>query len=127
VERIYNEFLEHVAQGRNIAKANVDSMGQGRVWSGTDAKRLGLIDVLGGMDDAMKIAARMAKIDEYKIMLLPEHKDFFSRILESLSADTKIDVLKTELGDMYPYYKKVKEILNIRGTQARMPVEIDIE
>ena len=127
VERIYNEFLEHVAEGRNIAKANVDSMGQGRVWSGTDAKRLGLIDVLGGMDDAMKIAARMAKIDEYKILSLPEHKDFFSRILESLSAESRADGLKTELGDAYPYYKQVKDILKMRGMQARMPMEIIIE
>jgi protease-4 len=127
VERIYNEFLQHVAAGRNMAKADVDSIGQGRVWSGTEAKRIGLIDVLGGMDDAMKIAAGMAKIDEYKIVLLPEHKDFFSRILENISAESKTDALKKELGDAYPYYKQMKDILKLRGMQARMPMDIVIE
>ena len=110
-----------------MAKADVDSVGQGRVWTGTDAKRIGLIDVLGGMNDAMKIAAAMAKIDEYKIVSLPEHKDFFERILESISAESKTNALKTELGDAYPYYKHMKDILKMRGMQARMPMEIIIE
>ncbi len=127
VERIYNSFLQHVAEGRNMKKADVDSIGQGRVWSGADAKRLGLIDVLGGMNDAMKIAARMAKIESYKIISLPEQKDFLERILENISADAKAGAIKTELGDAYPYYNQVKNILNMRGMQARMPVDIIIE
>src|SRR5258706_832629 len=127
VERIYNSFLQHVAEGRNMEKADVDSIGQGRVWSGADAKRLGLIDVLGGMNDAMKIAARMAKIESYKIISLPEQKDFLERILENISADAKAGAIKTELGDAYPYYNQVKNILNMRGMQARMPVDIIIE
>lgn len=127
VERIYNSFLDHVAEGRKMKKADVDSIGQGRVWSGVDAKRLGLIDVLGGEDDAIKIAARMAKLDEYKIVSFPEYKDFFEKILENISAESRTNAMKKELGDEYKYYKQVKDILKMRGMQARMPVDIDIE
>ncbi len=127
VERIYNSFVERVAEGRNMKRADVDSIGQGRVWSGVDAKRLGLVDVLGGMNDAVNIAAGMAKLDTYKIISLPEYKDFFERILENISSETKTNAVKTELGDAYPYYRQVKDILKMRGMQARMPVDIVIE
>jgi protease IV len=67
IERIYDNFISHVAKGRKMTKAQVDSIGQGRVWSGIDAKRIGLVDVLGGLDTAIAIAARRAKLDKYRI------------------------------------------------------------
>jgi len=127
VERIYTEFVSHVADGRHMKASNVDSIGQGRVWSGIDAKKIGLVDVLGGLDDAIGIAARMAKVGTYRIISLPEQKDLFQRILENISADAKVKNVKETLGDAYPYYLQMKTILNMRGMQARIPMEIVIE
>ena len=89
------------------------------IGAGTRGASLGI--------DAIKIAAGMAKLDKYKTISLPEHKDFLERIMENISAETKKDAIKSELGDAYPYYKQVKEILNMRGMQARLPVDIIIE
>ncbi|MBK5284097.1 MAG: signal peptide peptidase SppA [Bacteroidia bacterium] len=127
VERIYTEFVSHVADGRHMKASDVDSIGQGRVWSGVDAKKIGLVDVLGGLDDAIGIAARMAKVGTYRIISLPEQKDLLQRILENISADTKVKNVRETLGDAYPYYIQMKHILNMRGMQARMPMEIVIE
>lgn len=127
VERIYQGFVKHVSEGRNMSVADVDSVGQGRVWSGVDAKRLGLIDVLGGINDAVDIAAKMASLDDYKTVSMPEYKDILERLLDNVSADAKTDAVKKELGDAYPYYRQAKDILKMRGIQTRMPMEIVIE
>lgn len=127
VERIYNGFVDHVAEGRNMNAADVDSIGQGRVWSGVDAIKIGLADKLGGLNDAIAIAARMAKVGTYRIISLPEQKNFLERILESISADAKTKNVREVLGDAYPYYMQMKHVLNMRGMQARMPMELVIE
>ena len=127
VERIYSEFLSHVAEGRHMKAADVDSIGQGHVWSGVDAIKIGLVDKLGGLNDAVATAARMAKVGTYRIINLPEQKNFLERILENISADAKAKNVRQTLGDAYPYYMQLKKILNMRGMQARMPMEIVIE
>ena len=127
VERIYNEFLGHVAEGRHLQAEDVDSIGQGRVWSGIDAKKIGLVDVLGGLNDAIAVAAKMAKVGTYKIISLPEQKNFLERILENIGADAKAKNVRETLGEAYPYYMQMKHVLNMRGMQARMPMEIVIE
>jgi len=127
VERIYNGFIAHVAEGRNMNVADVDSIGQGRVWSGVDAKKIGLVDVLGGLNDAIDIAAKMAKVGTYRIISLPEQKNFLERILENISSDAKAENVREALGEAYPYYMQLKKVLNMRGMQARMPMEIVIE
>ncbi len=126
VERVYDTFLSHVADGRKMSKADVDSIGQGRVWSGTDAKRLGLVDVLGGVDDAIKIAARMAKLDTYRTISLPEQKEFFQQLLEDFSTETSVGISKKQLGESYKYYNKVQSLLKMQGLQARLPFEIEM-
>ena len=127
VERIYGEFVSHVADGRHMQEVDIDSIGQGRVWSGIDAMKIGLVDKLGGLNDAVAIAARMAKVGTYKIISLPEQKDFLQRLLENITADAKTKNVREALGDAYPYYMQMKRILNMRGMQARMPMEIVIE
>jgi protease IV len=127
VERIYSGFVAHVAEGRNMNAPDVDSIGQGRVWSGVDAIKIGLVDKLGGLNDAVEIAARMAKLDKYRTISLPEQKNFLERILENISADAKAKNIREALGDAYPYYMQLKKILTMRGIQARMPIEIVIE
>jgi protease-4 len=127
IERIYDTFLSHVAEGRALSKAGVDSIGQGRVWTGTDAKRLGLVDVLGGLNDALAIAARKANLTSYRTIALPEQKEFFEQFLEDLNAEAKTAFTKQQLGESYPYYEKIHELVNETKIQARMPERILID
>jgi protease-4 len=127
VEDIYHTFISHVAEGRKMTTDEVDSIGQGRVWSGTDARKIGLIDGFGGLDTAIIIAAKLAKIDDYKITSLPEQKDPFAQILESLTGGSDDVMLKKELGETYEYYKYIQNIKNMKGVQAIMPYQIIVE
>ncbi len=126
VEQIYDVFITHVSEGRKIPKEQVDSVGQGRVWSGENALGIKLIDTYGGLNEAIKIAARMAKITDYRIKSLPEQKEPFEQIMEQLSGDASVSVIRKELGENYKYYKGIQNVLRMRGVQARLPYDIDI-
>ena len=126
VEQIYDVFVGHVAEGRNMSPAAVDSIGQGRIWSGTDAKQIGLVDVIGGLETAKSIAAKMAGLDNYRTVNYPEQKEFLQKLMEDFSADAKAYFAKEELGESYRYYAKLREVLNSQGIQARLPYELFI-
>ncbi len=126
VEEIYGTFITHVAEGRGMTTAQIDSIGQGRVWAGTDALNIGLVDVLGGLNDAIAIAKEKAKLKEYRIKEYPE-KDEVSKIIETMMSDTKTDVIKSELGDSYKYYQYLKNVQNMEGVQARIPYFLEIQ
>lgn len=119
VERVYTTFTTRVADGRNIPVAMVDSIGQGRVWSGTDALRIGLVDKLGGLDDAIAIAAEKAGLKNYRISELPEIKEPFVQIMEEISGDVETRWIKNKLGSDYNYYQTFQNIRNLQGIQAR--------
>jgi protease-4 len=127
VEDIYHTFISHVAEGRHMTTDAVDSIGQGRVWSGADAIKIGLIDKFGGLDTAIHLAAKLAKISDYRITSLPEQKDKFEQIIESLKGGSDDVLLKKELGDAYDYYMYIENIKNMKGVQAVMPYQIIIE
>lgn len=126
VETIYDKFTSHVAQGRKMEQSAVDSIGQGRVWSGTDAKRLGLVDEIGGLDDALRIAAGLAKLPKYRTVAMPEAKDFVKQLLEDLGEDVKVTYAKDQFGQAYDYYADVRSMINMRGVQARLPFTMTI-
>ncbi|MBN2667925.1 MAG: signal peptide peptidase SppA [Bacteroidales bacterium] len=126
VEDIYNVFLTHVAEGRGKTKEQVDEIGQGRVWSGLNAKEIGLIDEFGGLDAAIEAAKELANLEDYRIIELPRLKDPFEEILKNFGGDVKASVLKEELGQSYKYYNEFNKLLKLRGVQARMPYAIDI-
>lgn len=130
VERIYKIFVNRVAQGRKMTAAAVDSIGQGRVWSGTDAKRIGLVDALGGLDDAVREAAKIAKIKEYRTVSYPEYEKDFSDLLNQLGfpfAASKESILREELGEEnYQLLQRIKAASKRTGVQAMMPAEIRI-
>jgi len=126
IEEIYQAFITHVAEGRNMAVEKVDEIGQGRVWSGANAMEIGLIDEFGGLDKAIEIAAKAANIEEYRIVDLPKLKDPFEQILEDLKGNAKVSILKNELGDEYKYYETLQNIKSMKGVQARIPYEIEI-
>jgi len=126
VEKVYDTFITRVSEGRHIPKAMVDSLGQGRVWSGIDAKERGLVDILGGIDTAIVIAAKMAKIDKYRIVYLPEQKEPLAEFLDNLSDDAETSFLKNKVGETYKYYTELQSLLKMKGIQARMEYDIDI-
>jgi len=127
VENIYETFITHVAEGRGMTKEKVDSIGQGRVWNGVDAIKIGLIDEYGGLEKSIEIAAKLAKIEEYKIQSLPAQKDPFTQIMEELSGEsTDQTILKNKLGELFEFYNYIQYVKNTKGVQARIPYTIKI-
>ena len=126
IENIYETFITHVAEGRNMTKEEVDEIGQGRVWSGTNAIEIGLIDGFGGLEDAIKLAAESANLEAYRIVDYPKLEDPFQQFMKELQGNVRVSILKNELGDQYKYYENLKSIQRMEGIQARIPYEIEI-
>ena len=131
VEHIYNTFVTRVATGRKMTFEKVDAIAQGRVWSGTDAKKIGLVDEIGGMDDAIKYAAALVKIKEFSTVDYPEYEKNFKDLLGELGIpflQSKEDFIKNEIGIAnYKILERLKKIQQRIGIQAMMPFEIDIQ
>jgi len=121
IERIYKTFISHVSDGRSMAVSAVDSIGQGRVWSGIDGKRINLVDEMGGLRKAIEIAAKMANLEDYRLISLPEQKDPLTQIMDDLSGKPSETMLKNELGSLYPYLKELRAFSGMKGVQARLP------
>ncbi|HQO50998.1 MAG TPA: S49 family peptidase, partial [Bacteroidales bacterium] len=107
----------------------VDSIGQGRVWLGTDAIGIGLVDELGGIEKAIAYAVEKASLgSDYKITELPEQKDPFQQIIEGMSGETRAKaMLKEQLGSYYSYVEYIHSLSEIKGVQARMPFYLQIQ
>lgn len=131
VENIYTTFVSRVAAGRKMTTAQVDSIAQGRVWSGSEAKKLGLVDEIGGMDAALKYAASLAKVKEYRTINYPEYKKNPKDLLSGLGfpfAQTKEALIKEEIGaENYKVMQEIKRFSLRKGVQASMLYEIEIK
>ncbi len=127
VEHIYDVFITKVADGRHMQKNDVDSIGQGRVWSGADAIQINLVDELGGIKAAVAYAARQAKLSSYKTVDYPKKKDLLDELFGTSSEEIEARAMKAELGEQYIYMKQLKQVLNKKGVQARLPYEMIIE
>ena len=127
IEKIYSDFVSKVASGRKMSSASVDSIGQGRVWSGTSALKIGLVDEIGGLKDAIKGASKLAGIESFSVKELPVIEDPYTRIFSQLTGEVKQSILKNELGESVKYYNMVQEIKAMSGIQARLPYFIDIQ
>jgi len=129
VDSIYLTFKERVAGGRKKDIAYIDSIGQGRVWTGARALELGLVDRLGGLDDAIACAARMAKVTDYRLREYPEPHNVLEMIFGGYEKDATQSAMKKELGEdgmkTYQAIKRVKQMVGV--TQARLPFEFTIE
>ena len=131
IDRFYATFTERVAQGRNMPVANVDSIGQGRVWTGTDALRIGLVDELGGLEAATAEAAKLANLGkgEFRTVGFPEQKDFLQQVRESLNAQARGWVAKEAFGDdvqLLGRFEEVRKVRAMSGIQARMPFDVEV-
>jgi protease-4 len=127
VERVYDVFTKRVAEGRNMTQAQVDSIGQGRVWTGTDALKINLVDELGGMDKAVAYAVKKAKLKEYKIVELPKQKSPFDELLGNKESELETRIIQRQLGPTYVYFKQIQNLMTIKGIQTRMPFDIFVE
>ena len=126
----YNLFMKRVADGRGMKVADVDKIGQGRVWLGKDALKIRLVDALGGVDDAIAKAAELAKVTgDYKTASYPDAPDFLDQILNSVqggNGNYLDEQLKSTLGDYYEPMMMVKNINSQPTLQARMPYHLII-
>jgi len=128
IEEVYQDFIRKVSDGRKMTKDEIDSIGQGRVWSGVDGKKIGLVDEFGGIKDAIALAAKKAEVKEYKILELPKQKNPFEEFVKNLTdEDAMIErKLKEEFGSAYLNIKNLKTLLKHQGIQARLPYDIVI-
>lgn len=126
VETTYGIFLSHVAEGRKMSTTMVDSIGQGRVWSGVNAKGNHLVDAFGGMKEALKIAAEKAGIKEYRIKELPKLKDPFAELLKNFSVKMQTRMMESVMGKTYDYWNNFTREANAKGIYTRMPFNVEI-
>lgn len=129
IEEGYDLFIEVVAEGRDMDEAAVREVAEGRVYSGQRALELNLVDLLGGLDDAVALAAEMAGIQEsYRTIAYPEQKSFFENLMADFGgAKAREQHLKTELGPLYPTYKQLRPLLQHEGAVARMPYDVVLD
>jgi len=129
VENVYKTFVSHVAQGRKMTVAQVDSIGQGRVWTGSQALKIGLVDKIGGLDAAIKEAASLSKTKKYSTQNFPEYEKDMNDILKNLPfAKSKESFIKEELGEeTFRLMEQIKRVQTRKGIQAIMPFEISIQ
>jgi protease-4 len=131
--RIYEVFLQKVAEGRNMTRDQVHQVAQGRIWTGTKAKELKLVDEIGTLDAAIAEAASLAGIEaEYRLSEYPTQKEPLQAFIEELTGEGNDDgfeskIIEQEMGGLYPYYKQLKEIIGTQGVQARLPVLINFK
>lgn len=121
----YDDFTKAVAAGRKKTQEYINSIGQGRVWTGAQAVKIGLVDRLGNIDDAIKSAAKKAGLKDYKLVAYPEQKSVLNKLGESFSADVKTRILQSELGENYKVYEQIKNVTSMMRTPL-MRMEYDV-
>ncbi|WP_029906596.1 signal peptide peptidase SppA [Prevotella sp. 10(H)] len=126
IERGYDLFLTRCSDGRNIAKNALDSIAQGRVWTGRQALEIGLVDALGDLDMAIEEAAKLADLENYSLNSFPKKRDFFQSLMSDQKEEIATQVMKEYLGSDYQLFKTIKEIKEQDFIQARMPYDVDV-
>lgn len=124
VNQGYETFLSRVMAGRGLSRSELDAIAQGRVWTGEDAQKIGLVDVLGGMEDAIRIAARKAGMEKYDIVEYPKLKNPIEAFFSDLTGSVKSELLKEELGAFHTTWEQLKNTLRNQGLMARIPYDL---
>ncbi len=127
VNRGYELFVKRCADGRKKSTDQIKAIAEGRVWTGEDALKIGLVDKIGGMDEALKIAVSKAKLKAYMVKEFPVKEDFFTKLMKDFDSSVETRILKSQLGDDYKLLRKAQELKQINGIQARMPFEFEIK
>ncbi len=126
IEQVYSTFVNHVADGRNMTFDSVDAIGQGRVWTGNDGNRIGLVDEIGGLKYAIAVAADKAEcLDDYMVRESMGEPTGLAALLSSLEAHISDRKMRKEMGAMYDEYRSLRALMENEGVQAlALPVKI---
>lgn len=127
VDSIYHTFKTRVAEGRKKDMAYVDSIAQGRVWTGNRAISVGLVDKIGGLQEAILCAARMSKLSSYKLREYPEKKNLLEQVMDNYKKSVSSSLVKSEIGEKeYQLLQQVKQVRKMVGEpQSRLPFIIN--
>ena len=127
VNRGYELFVKRCADGRKMKTEQIKAIAEGRVWTGGDAIKNGLVDKIGGLNDAIALAVTKAKLKTYNVSEYPEKETFESKFMKSFSDDVETRFLKAQLGEQYKLFKQVRNLDKINGIQARLPYDLNIQ
>lgn len=128
IEEGYETFISRVAEGRGMHADSVKKVASGRVWTGTQAKERGLVDVLGGLDTAIDIAAgKINAGDDYRVVYYPEQKTWLESLFSSFGDQVQLRILQAQLGDNFSLIEKIKTLQNYHGIQVRLPQDVVIK
>ena len=122
----YKLFVQRCAEGRGMSVEAIEKIAEGRVWTGSMAKELGLVDELGGLDKALEIAAQKAGVENYSVLNYPEMDNVLSTLLNEEKKDYIESQMAETLGEYYDFAKFVRNIKNADRIQARMPFDLQI-
>ena len=127
VNRGYELFVKRCADGRKMTPDQIKNIAEGRVWTGQDALRIGLVDKIGGLNDAVNLAMDKAKLKSFNIVEYPEKEDFMKKLMKSFGNDVETRVMKAQLGEQYTTLKQIRNLSKINGIQARMSYDFNIQ
>lgn len=129
IDQVYDVFTRKAAEGRNMTQDKLKEIASGRVWSGSEAKERNLVDVFGGLEKAIEIAASKAKLEkgDYRLTELPARQGLFESLFGEAQKEVKETQVKAELGELYPMYKMYKKVEKIQGIQTRLPYDLSVE
>lgn len=127
VNKTYQDFISKVAKGRKKDVQTIDLIAKGRVYTGDDALKIGLVDKIGGIEDAFSKAAELAHLKNYRVKVLPQMKNPLEKLIKSAGGDVKTEMIEKELGEFAELYKTLKMVKQWKGIQARMLFSIDIK
>ena len=121
VERGYDLFTKRCAEGRQISQDSIKKIGEGRVWDGREALRIGLVDELGGLDAAIAAMAKQLNVESYTISTYPNPKQkWYASIIEAAGSDIKAAIVRNELGEMSSLYETLERVKGMSTLQCRM-------
>jgi protease-4 len=127
VNRGYELFVKRCADGRKMTTDQIKAIAEGRVWTGEDALKIGLVDRIGGINDALKLAVTKAKLKTYNVKEYPEIETFETKLMKKFAEDVETRVVKAQLGEHYNAFKQVRDLGKINGIQARLPYDLIIK
>jgi protease-4 len=125
----YQTFITKAANGRDMEVSEINAAAGGRIWSGLQARENGLVDAIGGLDDAVAIAAAAAGLDDdqYRLRYYPPQKSIWEELLSDFGGVYEESRMKSKLGKFYPLMKKIRNLQNYQGLQTRLPFDIIIQ
>ncbi len=130
IDRIYDDFIERVSKGRKMPVEKVHNIAQGRVWTGKRAHAIGLVDGVGGLDRAISAAARRAGLERYRVIEYPTEKTPIEQLIDKITKqsdpeeEVRLWMMRSNLGELYPIYRMLRDAHKNQGIQARLPFEL---